>query len=74
MLAILLVAGNDIDAEKLRTLSLQNTLQLVIGDAYGFGFLLHLNATTVEDLNRAISDFAQVENVSAVTVLALRSQ
>jgi uncharacterized protein (UPF0371 family) len=74
MLAILLVVGNRVEQEALRSLSLQNAKQLLMGDAPEFGVLLHVAATTAEDMNRAISEFAQVEGVTAVSTLALRSQ
>jgi hypothetical protein len=45
----------------------------VIGQAYGFGVLLHIAATTGADLDKALRAFAQVPGVSGVLTLALRT-
>jgi hypothetical protein len=39
----------------------------------GFGVILHIAATDPVDLNRALSEFAQVLGVRRVTMLALRT-
>ena len=46
MLGLVLIEGKNVSEESLRSVSLSNALQLVVGDAYGFGIILHINATT----------------------------
>lgn len=74
MLSLVLIEGKNVSEESLRSVSLSNALQLVVGDAYGFGVILHINATTSADLEKALLKFAQVPNVTGVLTLALRSE
>jgi hypothetical protein len=74
MLALLLIEGDNVSQESLRTVSLRSAKQLVTGEAFGFGVILHVNANSVENLNYAVSQFAQVQGVTAVTILATRAK
>ena len=74
MLSLVLIEGQNVSEETLRSVSLSNALQLVVGDAYGFGVILHINATTPADLDNALRAFAQVSGVTGVLTLALRNQ
>lgn len=73
--SLVLVEGQNVsaeDQEALRSLSLANAKQLVIGNVYGFGVILDIYANTAEDLVKAISDFAKISGARVVT-LALRA-
>lgn len=71
--SLVLIEGRDVDRETLRSLSLQNAKQLVIGSAPGIGTILHIAATSPADLGKALLDFAQVANVKAVVTLMVRN-
>jgi hypothetical protein len=73
MLSLVVIEGQHVSEETLRSLSLGNAKQLVVGHAYGFGVLLHIAATTSADLDNALRDFAQVPGVTGVMTLALRT-
>ena len=73
ILSVVVIEGHNVSEEALRSLSLGNAKQLVIGHAYGFGVLLHIAATTSVDLGNALRDFAQVPGVTGVMTLALRT-
>ncbi|GAB3218563.1 hypothetical protein J0A67_03010 [Algoriphagus aestuariicola] len=70
---LILIEGRNVTKDSLRSLSLSNAKQLVVGDAPGFGVILHLAATTLNDVNAAMLDFSKIEGVSGTTVLMLRS-
>lgn len=72
ILSLVLIEGQNVSEEALRSLSLVNAKQLVVGDAYGFGVILHIAAVTPVDLGNALRDFAQVQGVTGVMTLALR--
>ncbi len=72
ILSLVLIEGQNVSEEALRSLSLVNAKQLVVGDAYGFGVILHIAAVTPVDLGNALRDFAQVPGVTGVMTLALR--
>ena len=44
MLSVVLIEGQNVREDALRSVSLGNAKQLVIGNAYGFGVLLHIAA------------------------------
>ncbi|NEU06882.1 hypothetical protein GZH53_01035 [Flavihumibacter sp. R14] len=71
--SIILVEGEAVQEDALR-ISLANAKQLVIGNAPGFGFILHVAGNTSEDLNKAFLEFANVPGVSAVSHLAIHSR
>jgi hypothetical protein len=73
-LALVLIEGQNVSVETLSSLSLRNAKQLVVGNAYGFGVILHIAAEAPVDLSNALSDFAQVPGVTGVTTLALRNE
>lgn len=73
ILSLVLVEGQNVSEEALRSVSLGNAKQLVIGNAYGFGVLLHVNAQSPVDLGNALGAFAQVPGVTGVLTLALRN-
>jgi hypothetical protein len=71
--SLLLIEGQNVSEEALRSISLGNAKQLVVGGAVGFGIVLHVAATTPSDLNNALLEFAQVPRVTEVVTLVLRS-
>lgn len=72
MLSLALIEGQGVSEDALRSVSLGNAKQLVIGNAYGFGVVLHIAANTPADLNNALLEFAQVKGVKGITLLATR--
>ncbi len=71
--SLILIEGRNVSMDTLRSVSLGNAKQLVIGDAPGFGVIMHIAATASVDLNNALSEFARVAGVSGVTTLAIRT-
>lgn len=74
ILSLVLIEGQSISIETLSSLSLGNAKQLVVGNAYGFGVILHTAADTPVDLSNALLEFAKVPGVTGLTLLATRSQ
>jgi hypothetical protein len=73
ILSLVLIEGQNVNEETLRSLSLGNAKQLVVGNAHGFGVILHIAAESTFDLGNALRDFAQVPDVTGVITLALRT-
>ena len=73
MTALVLVEGQDVSEEALGGIGLGNAKQLVIGHAPGMGVVLHVEATSSEDLQNALLAFAEVPEVAGVLTLALRN-
>jgi len=73
MLSLVLIEGQNVSEDTLRSVSLGNAKQLVVGNAYGFGVILHIHAESIADLGNALSAFAQVPGVTGVLTLALRT-
>ena len=71
--SLLLVEGRGVSEEALRSLSLGNAKQLVVGRVPEGGVVLHVAATTPADLGAALLEFAQVPNVTQVLTLMLRT-
>jgi hypothetical protein len=71
--SLVLIEGAGVKEENLR-ISLANAKQLVIGSAPGYGVILHIAATTPNDLGKALLKFAKVPDVSGVLTLMLRNQ
>lgn len=71
--SVLLVDGKEIDAEKLRGVSLANAKQLVWGRFGGSGIVLHVAATTPADLQKAVFEFSGQKGVTSVMTLAVRT-
>jgi hypothetical protein len=72
--SLILVEGRNLSEEALRSTSLSNAKQLVIGSTPGNGVVLHIAATSPKDLGNALLEFAQVSGVKEVLTLTLRSQ
>lgn len=68
---IILIQGDNI-SETISGIGLSNAKQLIIGDASGFGTLLHIAANTLDDFSNALTEFVKIPEVT-VTTLALRS-
>jgi hypothetical protein len=73
VLSVVVIEGENVDEETLRSTSLGNAKQLVIGSAWGFGVILHIAATSLDDLGNALRVFAQVPGVTGVVTLGLRT-
>jgi hypothetical protein len=73
ILSLVLIEGQNVSEETLESVSLANAKQLVVGNAYGFGVILHINAVSPADLGNALRAFAQVPGVTGILTLALRS-
>jgi hypothetical protein len=73
MLSLVLTEGQNMSEETLRSVSLGNAKQLVVGNAYGFGMILHIHAESPGNLGNALRAFAQVPGVTGVLTLALRT-
>jgi hypothetical protein len=71
--SLILIEGQNVSEETLRSLSLGNAKQLVVGRVVGFGVILHVAATTGADLNNALLEFAQIPGVTGGLTLALRT-
>lgn len=72
--SLVLIEGKNVSVETLRSVSLGNAKQLVVGDAPGFGVILHIAAEAPVDLSNALSEFAQVSGVTGIMTLALRTR
>ena len=70
--SLVLIEGKKVSEENLR-ISLANAKQLIIGKVPGFGIVIHVAATTPDDLSNALIKFAKIENVKGVVPLMLRS-
>ena len=73
MLGLVLIEGQHVSEETLRSVSLGNAKQLVVGNAYGFGVVLHIAAESPADLGNALREIGQVSGVTGVLTLALRT-
>jgi hypothetical protein len=72
ILSLVLIEEQNLSVDTLRSLYLGKAKQLVVGDAYGFGVILHIAAEAPVDLSNALSEFARVPGVTGVITLALR--
>ncbi|MEP6950499.1 MAG: hypothetical protein ABI863_14535 [Ginsengibacter sp.] len=70
--SLVLIQGKNVKEQNLQ-ISLQNALQLVIGNAPGFGIILHIAADAPEYLEKALIKFAEVPKVTAVITLMVRA-
>ena len=73
LLSLVLIEGKNVGEEALRSLSLGNAKQLVVGKAYGFGVILHIAAESPHYLSKALQEFAEVPGVDRVVTLALQT-
>jgi hypothetical protein len=69
-----LIEEQNVDSEKLRSVSLMNAKHLVVGSVPGSGVILHVAATSTVDVGNALLAFAQVPGVTGVFTLALRTR
>lgn len=72
--SLLLVESNTPNEEALRSLSLSNAKQMVLGTAPSTGTVLHVAATTAADLSNAVVKFAQVKGVKGVLTLLVQNR
>jgi hypothetical protein len=72
--SLILIEGKNVSIETLRSVSLGNAKQLVVGSAPGFGVILHVAAEAPIDLSNALSEFAQVPGVTGAMTLAFRTE
>ena len=70
--SLVLIEGKNVREESLR-ISLANAKQLVIGNAPGFGVMLHIAANSPDDLGKALLEFAKAPDVTGVVPLMLRN-
>jgi len=68
---LVLAEGESVDGQSLM-ISLANAKQLVIGWAPDYGHVVHIAATSPKDLETALRDIAEVQNVTGVITLANR--
>jgi hypothetical protein len=73
MLSLVLIEGQHVSEDTLRGVSLGNAKQIVVGNAFGFGVVLHIAAQSAADLGNALHEFAHVSGVTGVLTLALRT-
>jgi len=71
--SLILVEGRNVSEETLRSVSLGNAKQLVVGRVPESGVVLHVAATSPADLGAALLEFSQVPNVTQVLTLTLRT-
>lgn len=70
--SLVLIEGKDVKEEELRSTSLGNALQLVIGRDHRFGVILNITADSPDDLQNALIKFAKVSDVKGIVTLMLR--
>lgn len=73
ILSLVLIEGQNVDGEALRSVSLGNAKQLVVGYGAEFGVILHIAAESPIDFSNAVQTFAQVPGVTRLLTLALRT-
>jgi hypothetical protein len=71
--SLILVEGRNVSEETLRSVSLGNAKQVVVGRVPEGGVVLHVAATSAADLGAALLEFSQVPNVTQVLTLTLRT-
>jgi hypothetical protein len=71
--SLILIEGQNVSEETLRSVSLMNAKQLVVGKTPGSGVILHVAANSPADLGTALLEFAQVPGVKKVLTLALQN-
>ena len=73
ILGLVLIEGQSVDEETIRSTSLGNAKQLVLANTHDeFGVILHITASTPDDFGNALRTFARVPGVTGVLTLALR--
>jgi len=72
--SLVLIEGSNVKEEALG-ISLMNALQVVIGRVPGpdSGWVLHVAANSLDDLGKALLEFGQIQGVTGVLTLTLRT-
>jgi hypothetical protein len=71
--SLVLIEAKGTPEESLRSLSLGNAKQLVVGSVPGHGeIILHVAANSPTDLGNALLKFAKVSGVTGVLTLTMR--
>ena len=70
--SLVLIEGESVKRESLG-ISLMNAKQIIIGNALGFGTILHVAANSSTDLGNALLEFAQIPGVENVLTLMIRN-
>jgi hypothetical protein len=70
--SLLLIETTNANEEALRSISLSNAKQLVIGRVPSMGTVLHVAANSMDDLTNALQKFARVPGVKGVLTLAIQ--
>lgn len=70
--SLILIQGEKVKEENLN-ISLANAKQLVKGRVHGMGIILHVAATSPDDLNNALIDFAKIQDVTGVLTMFIRN-
>lgn len=69
-----LIDGEEVDEEALRSVSLMNAKQLVVGGVPGSGVMLHVAASSPADLGKALLELAEAPGVTGVLTLTVRTR
>ncbi len=69
--SLVLVEGKDVKKESLG-ISLSNAKQIVLKQMVGGDWVLHVAATTLADLDKALIKFAKIPGVTGVLTLLIR--
>lgn len=70
--SLILIQGEKVKEEHLR-ISLGNAKQLVKGSVPSLGIILHVAATSPDDLRNALIDFAKIQDVTGVVTMYIRN-
>jgi hypothetical protein len=70
---LILIDGENLSVETLRSISLGNALQLVVGSVPGGGVILHVAADSPAYFGTALLQFVQVPGVTKVLTLSLQN-
>ncbi|MBD2755921.1 hypothetical protein [Spirosoma validum] len=69
--SLILIQGESVKKENL-AISLANAKQIVLGSVNRFGFVVHLAASSTDDLSNALLRFAKVKDVTGVITMMVR--
>lgn len=69
-----LIEEQNVDKDKLKSVSLMNAKHLVVGSVPGSGVILHVAGNSAADIGNAVLEFAQLPGVTGVLTLALRTR
>lgn len=71
--SLVLIEGQNVSEETLRSVSLLNAKQLVVGSAPGNRVILHVAANSYIDIGNVLLKFAEVPGVIRVMPLVLQN-